>query len=84
MALPRASRRSHFYVVIPSPIEPVHTYRVDEYAAYVRLVCQQMQGTIALDDGAVAAENYPEPVDHCDICRWSSECSKKRHRDDRA
>ena len=72
----------HFYVVIPSPIEPVHTYRVDEYAAYVRLVCQQMQGTIALDDGAVAAENYPEPVDHCDICRWSSECSKKRHRDD--
>ena len=72
----------HFYVVTPSPNEPVHTYRVDEYAAYVRLVCQQMQRTVALDDGAVAAENYPEPVDHCDICWWSSECSKKRHRDD--
>ena len=72
----------HFYVVTPSPNEPVHTYRVDEYAAYVRLVCHQMQGMVALDDSVVAAENYPEPVNHCDICRWSSECSKKRHRDD--
>ena len=53
-----------------------------EYAAYFRLVREQMQGTVVLDDGAVAAANYPEPVEHCDICPWSSECSRKRRQDD--
>ncbi len=72
----------HFHVVTPNPEHPVQTYRVDEYAAYFRLVREQMQGTVVLDDGAVAAANYPEPVDHCDICPWSSECSRKRRQDD--
>src|SRR5206468_13135439 len=36
----------------------------------------------ALDDEAISAANYPEPVDHCEVCAWSSECNKKRHQDD--
>src|SRR5438093_8992407 len=41
-----------------------------------------MQETIAQDADVVAAANYPDPVDHCDVCPWSSECNKKRHLDD--
>ncbi len=72
----------HFYVVTPDPETPIHTYRVDDYAAYFRLVRAQMQETVAQDDSVVAAANYPEPVDHCDVCPWSSECNKKRRLDD--
>ena len=31
---------------------------------------------------AGAGETYPEPVDHCDICRWWKECDGQRRRDD--
>jgi predicted RecB family nuclease len=71
-----------FYIVTPDPETPIHPYRVDEYAAYFRLVRAQMQETIAQDDEVVAAVNYPDPVDHCDVCPWSSACNKKRHLDD--
>ena len=71
-----------FYVVTPEPEVPIQTYRVDDYAAYLRLIRAQMQETVAQDDSDVAAANYPEPVDHCDVCPWSSGCSKKRRLDD--
>jgi len=74
--------RFYFYVVTPDPETPVQPYRVDDYTAYVRLVCGQMQQVVAQDDEVVAAANYPDPVDHCDVCPWSSESNKKRHLDD--
>ena len=68
-----------FYVVTPEPEGPIQTYRVDHYAAYLRLIRAQIQETVAQDDSDVAAANYPEPVDHCDVCPWSSECSKNMY-----
>jgi predicted RecB family nuclease len=75
-------RPEHFYVVTPDPTVPVNKYRVDDYAAYFRLIRAQMEAMVAEDDETIAAANYPEPVDHCEVCAWSSECSKKRHDDD--
>ena len=46
--------------------------------AYYRLVKRALQE--AVDGGA--GETYPEPVDHCDICRWWKECDGQRRRDD--
>jgi predicted RecB family nuclease len=34
------------------------------------------------DLAVLAAENYPLPVDHCDVCRWRVECDGRRHADD--
>jgi hypothetical protein len=34
------------------------------------------------DDETLEAANYPEPVDHCDVCSWSAACSDKRRQDD--
>ena len=31
---------------------------------------------------AGSGETYPEPVSHCDICRWWKECDGQRRRDD--
>ena len=66
-----------FYVVTPDTAAPVHEYRVDDYAAYFRLIRGRLEETVGEDDDVLAAANYPEPVDHCDVCPWSSICSQK-------
>ena len=71
-----------FHVVTPDPVTPVHTYRVDDFAAYFRLIRNRLEATSLQDHVSLAAENYPEPVDHCEICRWQQDCDKKRRRDD--
>jgi uncharacterized protein len=54
-------------------------YRVAEYAAYFRYVKKRL---------ALAAQKsggngtYPEPVPHCDVCRWFRECDSQRRGDD--
>src|SRR5437773_2062965 len=82
LAAAQGVRPEHFYVVTPDPAVPITAYRVDDYAAYFRLLRAKMEATVAQDHAAVAAANYPEPVDHCDVCIWSSECNEKRHQDD--
>ena len=32
--------------------------------------------------GSPLAGDYPEPVEHCAICRWSERCENRRRRDD--
>ncbi len=71
----------HFHVITPATV-PTPPYRVDDYSAYVRLIRTQLEETVVRDSGTVATENYPEPVEHCEICPWCQECDAKRHRDD--
>lgn len=71
----------HFYVVTPDQAHP-HAFRVDDYAAYFRLVRDQLALTVTRTPVDIAAEYYPEPVEHCQICPWSSLCNVKRHADD--
>ena len=71
-----------FRVVTPGPDFPTHTFRVNEYAAYVRLVRRQLTTAIAQGAEVVAAANYPEPVEHCHICAWAKGCREKRQADD--
>src|SRR5262249_51519577 len=71
-----------FHVVTPDPVTPVHTYRVEEFSAYFRLIRKRLEATSLQNHALLAAENYPEPVDHCEICRWEKVCDKKRRADD--
>lgn len=82
--LARAQGRApeRFYVVTPDGAAPVQEYRVDDYAAYFRLIRGRLENTISEDDEVLASANYPEPVDHCDVCPWSSACNQKRRADD--
>ena len=71
-----------FYVVTPDPAHPVHTFRVQDFASYFRLIRGRLEVTSLQDPGILAAANYPEPVDHCEICRWWGACDKRRRDDD--
>ena len=77
-------RPERFYVVTPDATE---TYRLDDYAAYFRLVQSRLDDATTSEDGVekdevLAAANYPEPVDHCDICAWTGQCRAQRRTDD--
>src|ERR1022692_953731 len=72
-------RPTYSYVVAPwSKYEP-QKYRMDDYAAYYRRVKNGLK--IAIDEQATA-EIYPDPKEHCDICRWQYRCDKRRRVDD--
>jgi predicted RecB family nuclease len=51
-------------------------YRVDDYQAYYRLVRNKLIESLG------NIEAYPEPVTHCDICRWWEKCNDQRRKDD--
>jgi predicted RecB family nuclease len=53
--------------------------KVPDYAAYERQARRRLTAFVA-DDGADVP--YPEPVEHCAICRWSQRCAGVRRSDD--
>ncbi len=67
------------WVVPPGAGFAGQKYRVSEYAAYYRYVRKRLLEAVGKDEGE---ETYPEPVEHCNICRWFKECDKKRRVDD--
>lgn len=71
-----------FHVVAPDPNTPVQTFRVHDFAAYLRLIRGRLETAARQEPGAIEAANYPEPVQHCDVCRWWRDCDKRRRDDD--
>jgi predicted RecB family nuclease len=67
------------WVVPPGTGFAGEKYRVTEYAAYYRYVRKRLLE--AAGEG-VDQETYPEPVEHCNICRWFKECDTRRRADD--
>ena len=67
------------HVVKPGQGFLPESYRIDEFAAYYRLVRRRLEeaATMPPDNST-----YPNPVAHCDICRWRMECDERRHADD--
>jgi uncharacterized protein len=53
-------------------------YRIAEYAAYYRYVKHRLATVVKGGDVAT----YPEPVEHCNVCRWFRECDARRRGDD--
>src|SRR6266568_4107781 len=55
------------------------SFKVDDFAAYERQTRRLLEAAIG---GDPAAEVYPEPVEHCAICRWRDMCRERRRTDD--
>jgi predicted RecB family nuclease len=54
-------------------------YRMDDYRAYYRRVQSGLEAAIGEH---AAGEIYPDPKEHCEICRWQDRCDKRRRADD--
>ncbi len=66
------------YVVTGDGIR--HPHRVADYAAYYRTVKAGFEARVF--GGATAPGTYPEPVEHCKVCRWYGVCADRRRADD--
>src|SRR6266403_1394838 len=66
------------YVVPAGKGFKAEPYRSAEYAAYYRYVKARLEKVC--DNGH--GEHYPDPCQHCDVCRWFGECDAKRRADD--
>src|SRR5690348_9306079 len=62
------------------------SFKVNDFAAYERQTRRLLEAAIGADPAAgggdPAAEVYPEPVEHCAICRWRDMCRERRRTDD--
>ena len=54
------------------------TFRVAEFAAYYRSVKHGFESIL----DASLSTTYPEPVEHCALCRWEDHCVAQREGDD--
>ena len=76
------------YVVLGGSARPTDRRRVDDFMAYYRRVKREFEEAVGLrGEGATLAAypptaSYPEPVEHCDVCRWSPQCRARRRADD--
>ncbi len=69
----------YMHVVTPGTGFAPQSYRVADYAAYYRSVRRGLE-TALKAHGEMAT--YPEPQEHCEICRWAMQCDARRRRDD--
>jgi uncharacterized protein len=57
--------------------------KVGDYAAYERQARRALGAFVDTDPGHnPPSDPYPEPVEHCVICRWDDLCKDRRRRDD--
>src|SRR5438105_4620134 len=71
------------YVALGGSARTVERHRVGDYMAYYRVARRRFEETVAAAVPAYPpAATYPEPVEHCDVCRWDEECTARRRADD--
>ena len=71
------ARPTRMHVVTPGRNwEPV-SYRIDDFAAYFRLLENGIARFLA-----DPRPTYPELVTHCDLCAWWKDCEARRRADD--
>ena len=54
-------------------------FKVKDFAAYERQTRRRLEEVLG---AGPPADLYPEPVEHCAICRWSELCAGRRRQDD--
>jgi predicted RecB family nuclease len=78
LAIAQGSVPEKMYVVKPGTDFPTDSYHYAEFQAYYRLVKHNFLD--AINQGPQLT--YPDPVEHCTICRWWMVCQNKRRQDD--
>jgi uncharacterized protein len=77
-------RPEWLHVALGGSARTVERLRVDDYTAYYRSARDRFLAAMG-DTTAPTyppAGTYPEPVDHCEVCRWAAVCATRRRADD--
>src|SRR3954468_6077490 len=77
-------RPEWLHVALGGSARAVERFRVDDFMAYYRSARDRFLATLAdpTPPAYPPAGTYPEPVEHCDVCRWAAECATRRRQDD--
>ncbi|HLX33704.1 MAG TPA: TM0106 family RecB-like putative nuclease [Candidatus Limnocylindrales bacterium] len=71
------------HVVLGGSERRTESLRVDDYMAYFRTIKAQFEAAVAAGEPVYpVTATYPEPVEHCEVCRWAVDCVRQRRRDD--
>jgi predicted RecB family nuclease len=70
------------HVALGGSTATVEHHRVADYGAYYRLVRSVFDAFVADSEATYPPSTRPDPVEHCDVCRWNLECTSVRRRTD--
>lgn len=76
---------TQLHVVLGGSAGGLRTLRVADYMAYYRAARARFDVAVGPQAPAAAyppGDSYPEPVDHCEVCRWRVVCELRRRDDD--
>ena len=76
----RPPERMH--LVLGGVARRTESLRVADYGAYYRLVARQFETLLDDPESAFPISTKPEPMQHCDFCRWNQECRAQWRRED--
>lgn len=72
----------YMHVALGGSAREIHSHRLADFAAYYRRIRAEFLATVSAGDAAYPPNSRPDPVEHCDVCRWSVDCSAERRRTD--
>lgn len=75
----QGTRPEFGYVVAPWSDYVPQRFRMDDYMAFYRHVRRTLEQFV---DTRASEAVYPEPREHCDVCRWQARCEERRRADD--
>ncbi|MEA2674791.1 MAG: hypothetical protein QOI92_1983, partial [Chloroflexota bacterium] len=71
------------HVVLGGSAHATESLRVADYMAYYRRVKHEFEAAVAAGEPVYpVTATYPDPVEHCDVCRWVVDCKGQRRSDD--
>ncbi len=75
-------RPAQMHVALGGSAHAVDHLRTADYLAYYRLVRARFEAFVSEGDPAYPPPTRPDPVEHCEVCRWQVECATWRRRHD--
>ena len=79
-------RPENMKIVLGGSARETASLRVDDFMAYYRAAKARFEAAVLDEDQALRpaspSATYPEPVEHCGVCRWASLCAQRRRDDD--
>ncbi|MBI2780899.1 MAG: TM0106 family RecB-like putative nuclease [Chloroflexi bacterium] len=74
---------AQLHIVLGGSAREKRSFPVSDFMAYYRKVKAEFeQAVVAGEPVYPVTATYPDPVDHCDVCRWNPACRSQRKADD--